>query len=756
MTFAKIAGRSKIGMGAALLVGAAAFLTTTTPMSWAQQDQPVVAAAPATVGDLTQQIWAGALKGGGRDALAPLRGIPADTANPALQKLRESNATLDANVAKWEEVRTKKLETAWKELETHLAEPEAYPSLSKALKAAVEVQLVSDKHGEILSDPRLASLINKADAFARKAEAEGEWLIAGDLYFRLNALLDEEGRYRKDARRLGDRLEMLRLYVPERMWELRSAMVKELGDKPIAPFNALGESYSRKLKGITPTMMAEAVKRSAGGQVDVEEKDGTYGRMLGGGLSAIRTLVTTQDLQRVFPSIGDTDARQKMLAFLDEQIGTLNTLGSRVADSHFINLINNLQRVNAESIKLPSEALMHEFGNGAMAELDEFSAIIWPDEKAKFERMTQGEFTGVGVQIQLDPDSQAIKIVTPLDNTPAQRAGIHAGDIIKGINGESALGLTLNQAVDLITGPKGTPVSITVERAGQELPPFSLLRAVIPVYSVKGWKRTGPREDEWDWFIDPENKIGYVRLLQFTDDTTAKLHAAISEMKKTGLNGLVLDLRFNPGGLLTQAISVSNTFVEKGVIVSTTSGEKQEARASRQRVKDIPIAVLINEGSASASEIVSGALKHYADIGEIRAVVIGKRSFGKGSVQNVWPLENQTNPPALLKLTTQYYKVPSDSPEGYILHRRPGAKTWGVDAHMEVPMLPDQIADAIKLRQDADVVPIDETGQVMKDAPVPPDPNRLLTEGLDLQLQTALVMLQSQAVGQASPRASLN
>ncbi|MBC7772396.1 MAG: S41 family peptidase [Pyrinomonadaceae bacterium] len=750
MRFAKIARRFMMSsaLAATVLTSSALLFTSPTVMA---QGQPV-AIAPATVGDLSARIWDGALSGGGRASLAPLSAIPAETANPALQRLRESNTALEANFKKAEEVRASKLAEAWKDLEARLAEPEAYPSLSKALKAAIEIELLAPDRMIAIKDPRMEKLVAQADAFARKAEKASDWLIASDLFFRLNAFLDEEGRYRADVTRLSNRLEMLRLYVPQRLWELRNAMMKDLGEKPIAPYNPLGESYAGKLKGIDDAMMTIAIERSAKMQVD--HTPTTYGTMLVGGLDAIENMVTTQDLQRVFPEIGNTDARQKMLDFLDQQRTSVAALGKDVNYRTMTGLVNSLSKTNDESVKLPREALLHEFGNGAMGTLDEFSAIIWPDEKARFDRMTQGEFTGIGVQIQVDPDSQAIKIVTPLDDTPAQRAGIHAGDIIKKINGESAFGLTLTQAVELITGPRNTPVTVTVEREGKDLD-FPLIRAVIPVVSVKGWKRLGPKEDQWDWFIDPENKIGYVRLLQFTDDTTLKLKGAIEEMQKSGLNGLVLDLRFNPGGLLTQAESVANAFIDKGVLVSTTSGDSKSATASLQLVKDIPVAVLINEGSASASEIVSGAMKHYADTKQIRAIVIGTRSYGKGSVQNVWPLD-APRPTALLKLTTQYYKVPSSNPEGYILHRRPGAKSWGIDSHLRVDMLPDQIADAIKLRQDADVVTIDETGLAIKGATPPPDPMKLITDGIDLQLETALVVLQSQVVGQSSPRASLD
>jgi carboxyl-terminal processing protease len=476
--------------------------------------------------------------------------------------------------------------------------------------------------------------------------------------------------------------------------------------------------------------------------------------MVVGGLGAVRTMVTTPDLQSVFPGLSETEARERMLKFLDEKIGRLSVENAAMNKYELLSLSRDLIASNERTIKIPQNSLLHEFGNGAMAQLDEFSAIIWPNEKARFDRLTQGEFFGVGVQIQFDKDAQAIKVVTPLDGTPAQKAGVHAGDIIKKINGESALGLSTNQAVDLITGPKGTRVNLTMERNGEEKE-FELERDKIPLASVKGWKRTGPREDDWNWYIDEDDKIGYIRLLQFQEDTTDMLRAAVKSMQQTGgLNGLILDLRFNPGGLLREAHSVANAFVEKGTIVSTTGGERLRAQADRQLIHDIPVVVLINEGSASASEIVSGAIKHYADQGQIKAVVVGARTFGKGSVQNVVPLREDGS--ALLKLTMQYYKIPTADGQGYILHRRPGASTWGVDAHMKVEMLPDQIAEALKLRQDADVLVIDESNKVVQGAEPPPDPEKLLKDGVDLQLQAALVLLQSQVPGQKAPQARLD
>jgi carboxyl-terminal processing protease len=278
-----------------------------------------------------------------------------------------------------------------------------------------------------------------------------------------------------------------------------------------------------------------------------------------------------------------------------------------------------------------------------------------------------------------------------------------------------------------------------MERTGQDMD-IALNRDRIPLKTIKGWKRTGARDDDWDWFIDPDNRIGYVRLTNFQEDTTRDLHRAIDAMKAKGVNGLVLDLRFNPGGLLTQAVSVANTFIDDGVVVYTEAAggvrtDTQRAIRTQQRLRDVPIVVLINEGSASASEIVAGAMRHYADQGKLRAMLVGQRTYGKGSVQNVLNLSANS----MLKLTMQYYFLPN----GICIHRREHAKSWGVDPHLAIEMLPQQTSDALTLRQDADSPQAWMQNEAGKEAP---NPDKLLTDGLDLQLESALFILRSQAV----------
>ncbi|MBX3357290.1 MAG: S41 family peptidase [Phycisphaeraceae bacterium] len=728
----------------ALLAGCIAWSVVAPASLIAQTSAPTTVASAASsraATDVANRVWAQALAGNGDAALDVVRSLPAESADPTLVHLKTLPDQYDLHLVKQAQARDERLATLQKELDEQLAKPQSATTLSEALKTTVEWYMLSLDKSKVLSDPRIEKLVAAADTSAKAAEAEGDWLTANELFVRLSLLFDEQGRYRDDVKRLGHRLSMLRLFVPQRFWEMRNQQRIASGKDPLPPYNALGEDYAEKLKGVSLSLVETAINRAAEQHVDrarIGRRD-----LLIGGLEFVRTMVTTTDLNPVFPGLADAQARTRMVAYLDDKINDLSTNAARYSRYEVPKLITDLLTVNSETVRLPETAVLREFGDGAMSRLDDFSAIIWPDDLARFERMYQGKLKGIGVQIQMDEATQLIKVVTPLEGTPAQRAGIRAGDLIKKIDGQAALGLSLNQAVELITGREGTKVNITMERDGDEVD-FNLVRAVIPIRSVKGWKRTNAREDKWDWFVDPENKIGYIRLLQFQEDTTNELNAAVREMKEQGVKALVLDMRFNPGGLLTQAVSVANFFIDHGTIVSTTGeNASEEAVARLAKLKGLPLAVLVNEGSASASEIVSGALKYYADKGDIRAVLIGDRTYGKGSVQNVFDLSRN----AQMKLTTQYYKLPS----GAIIHRLPGAADWGVSPHVTCAMLPEQISQSLTLRQDADVMPIDENGNPAPGATAV-DPSKLLTDGIDLQLEYALVLLQTQTASQPTDR----
>jgi carboxyl-terminal processing protease len=710
----------------------------------------VPAAAGAAVGGFSvqqfaQEVWSRAKTNDLEGVLRLGQVIPAEAADPTVAELSRAFAQLKGNIAKRETERAEQSAKVRAKLGELLAKDREALTLSNALKEAVELHMLAapGQKDAVLAEELVQMTIQQASIAARKAEEQGQWLLANELFGRLNLLLEERATFKADAKRLSDRLTMLRFYNPRRFYDLRNERQIMDGKKALPPYNGAGEDPFEKLRGITRAAIVQAIDRAS--DRHVERRKTTD--MLAGGLMNVRTLLTTHDLDNVFPELKNEAALGRVLAAIDAKTAELKAATQQPGSAAVDVLLADLTNVTRLSLNVPDEAVLHEFGNGAFDKLDEFSEIIWPDQVARFRRMTMGSFIGVGVQIQLDEESQLIKVVQPLEGTPAQRAGIRAGDFIKKINEESAVGMSLDQAIEKITGRDGTPVRMTMEREGREVV-FDLVRAKIPIRTAKGWKRTGPSDTDWDWFIDPANGIGYVRLSGFNDNTTRELHGAIRAMGPR-LKGLILDLRFNPGGLLNEAVTVSNTFIADGNIVYTESAggvREQTERADRdaQIVKGLPVIALINEGSASASEIVSGALRHYGRNNSIQAMVVGWRSFGKGSVQNVMPLRSRSDRPMEMKLTTQYYHLPG----GELIHRREGATSWGVDPALAVEMLPQQTTDALTLRIDADTPPEGRIARKPAEGEKPlgePEPDRLISEGFDLQLESAVLLLKTQS-----------
>ena len=276
---------------------------------------------------------------------------------------------------------------------------------------------------------------------------------------------------------------------------------------------------------------------------------------------------------------------------------------------------------------------------GMVHNLDPHSSFMTKDEHRELMMETKGSFTGIGIEMTVREG--VLTVVSPIEDTPAFKVGIKAGDRIVGIEGAPTKDMTMIEAVKRIRGPKGTKVNLTVARKGEKLLKFSIIRDVIPLLSVR------------HHLVPPD--IGYVRISNFQSSTTADLETSLEEMERDRtLNGLLIDLRNNPGGLLSQAIDVADLFLDSGVIVSTkgrrnSQNIKATARKSRT-VRTYPIIVLVNGGSASASEIVAGALQDNK-----RAIILGTRTFGKGSVQTILPLSDGAG----LRLTTARYYTPS-------------------------------------------------------------------------------------------------
>ena len=300
-----------------------------------------------------------------------------------------------------------------------------------------------------------------------------------------------------------------------------------------------------------------------------------------------------------------------------------------------------LDKINKEYVEDVNQSdAMDAAINGVLQSLDPYSTYMTPKLYESIQTETSGEFGGLGIEVSME--AGVVKVISPIDNTPASRAGVKAGDYIVKINDIQVQGKSLSEAVDLMRGPVGTDIEITVRRRGKKKAlVFKITREIIKVASVKSK------------IID--EKTGYLRLTSFNENSSSQIKDKIKEFKKNGkVENYILDLRNNPGGLLSQAIKISDFFLDNGEIVSTRSKSKYENRKWFAKKGDIlngeTIVVLINYGSASASEIVAGALKDHK-----RAILIGENSYGKGSVQSIIPLKNS----GAIRLTVSKYYLPS-------------------------------------------------------------------------------------------------
>lgn len=300
------------------------------------------------------------------------------------------------------------------------------------------------------------------------------------------------------------------------------------------------------------------------------------------------------------------------------------------------------ERVRAQYVEETTDKeLVEKALNGMLTSLDPHSAYMNEEQFADMQVTTRGEFGGLGIEVTME--NGLVKVVSPIDDTPAFHAGIQAGDYIVQLDGEPVLGLTLSEAVDKMRGKVGTKIKVTINREGAEAPiDLTIERAIIKIESVRS---------------RVEGTAGYIRITTFNQNTETGLKKAIANIQKelgSKLTGYVLDLRNNPGGLLDQAIAVSDAFLDKGEIVSTRGRHEQDTKRDNATPGDmangLPIVVLINKGSASASEIVAGALQDHK-----RAILLGTKSFGKGSVQTVIPIPGN----GAMRLTTARYYTPS-------------------------------------------------------------------------------------------------
>jgi carboxyl-terminal processing protease len=317
---------------------------------------------------------------------------------------------------------------------------------------------------------------------------------------------------------------------------------------------------------------------------------------------------------------------------------------------------------------------------------DQHTMYFPPAQREQYHQVIDGQYYGIGVFIRMN-EAGELSVQSPLEGSPALAAGIEAGDIITHAQGQVLKGLPMDEAQKLIKGPEGTLARLTLRSPGGESREVSVSRGRIDTVPVVGFKRQ--LDNQWQYFIDEELKVAYVRLTQFTHDTAERLDPLLRELSARGMRGLVLDLRFNGGGELQQAVEVADLFLQSGLIVRTFGRNSPEQAAYARgpgTLPDFPVAILVNEDTASASEIVAGALSdHYRLLRDDprKAIVVGTRTFGKGSVQEPIDMGEQ----GIFKMTIAHWYLPG----GGLVQKTDGATQWGVEPDVSVPMSEEQM-----------------------------------------------------------------
>ena len=557
--------------------------------------------------------------------------------------------------------------------------------ISSVLSAIANVSEIAseDQREQLLSDEYVHGIIQEAIDKAAEFEVEGKWLEAyTSCYYWLGAIDPNEKAYSDYAQKLYDKA-VIAASFQDNACETREERYKGVDESIfVRAIGYLDMNYVNNLD--YQQMSIKSIKRCQ-----------LLGEVMEFPLEDFKMPTENQQTETEYKKSLSVWATS--LAALLEEIELSSTEVNR---DKFLGVFENILQLNKVTVNLPQNVLIAQFSDAALSALDPYTVIVWPREVQDFEKLMTNEFSGIGVEIS--KPKGLLTIASLLPDTPAYKSGLDAGDVIEAVDGIETKDMTLTCAVSKITGPKGTKVTLKIRRPGEEeAKDVVITRGIIVVPTIRGWQRA--ETGLWHYMIDPENKIGYVRLTSFSSETSSDLEKVLDELESEGLQGLVMDLRFNSGGLLDSAVSVCEKFIEEGMIVYRVprrGGITVYEDAHKKGTHPFyPLVILINSGSASASEIVAGAL---ADKQHERAILVGSRTHGKGSVQGITSFIGGG---AQLKYTMAYYHLPSGQRvESRDAMEKLGRKDWGVGPDVKVKLTNDEIADMLEVQRDNDIL----------------------------------------------------
>jgi carboxyl-terminal processing protease len=647
-----------------------------------------------------------------------------DQADELIKKSESQPATAELSkiIAEYKQIRDQR-QSAWEdEYEKKMSRLEKFQTgqdsndindangIAAAFSAIVGVRVYANEQQrkELLADAFVRGVVIKALGRAEELEAQGKWLESLTRCYRwLEAIEPDNKAYSDYSEELLARIRLVESFKDspcetrkQRYERVEPEMLFKALD--VLSFNYVNPMDYRQMaiKAVKRCkLLAEVLKYSAidPNKLDYQISDSQMAAWSAGlsvMLEEIKESPTGLSKDK-FKSI-----LKRVIVLNNSCVKPLMAM-AKVGQEDMLSSDEKSETRSDRDTLLPSAMLIAQFTQASLSALDPYTIMIWPKGVEDFEKQMTNEFTGIGIEIS-KPKGQ-LTVGSLFLDTPAYYSGLDAGDIIEAVDGIATKDMPLGCAVKNITGPAGTQVTLTVKRPGQEkIRKFTITRARIVVPTIRGWKRN--EAGNWLYMVDDSAKIAYVRVTSFSERTTADLEKVLKQLEAEGLakGGLIIDLRFNPGGLLTAATEISDMFLKSELIVRTQPrfGIPTYASAHKRGTHpDYPIVVLINSYSASASEIVAGAL---ADKVHNRATLVGERTHGKGSVQGI---TSYPGGGAQLKYTMAYYHLPSGQRvETRDAMKKLGRKDWGVGPDVKVKLKNNELKKFVDVQRANDIL----------------------------------------------------
>ncbi len=609
---------------------------------------------------------------------------------------------------------------------------------------------------ELLSDAFVQEVIRRAIDKAAEFEVAGKWLEAyTNCYYWLMAIDPKNEGYSDYAEQILDKAAIAASFednpcetreerfqgVKKEMF-IRTIIYLDLHYVSVIDYTLMARKAIERCK-----LLGEVVGTSSRfrpvSRSEESASERTELEVLDGKTLELSEFISAQD-SFLPPDSTKLAAWSVSLGALLDEVNSASVDPTGLDKRKFLEVFEKVLSLNDATVDLPQEIVIAQFVEAALSSLDPYTVIVWPRQVQDFEKMMTNEFTGIGIEIS--KQKGLLTVASLLPDTPAYKSGLDAEDVIEEVDGLKTKDMSLGCAVHKITGPKGTKVTLTIRRPGEEkTKKITITRDRIVVPTIRGWQRADG--GKWLYMIDEEERIGYVRITSFSAGTAANLEEVLIELESEGLRGLILDLRSNSGGLLDSAVAVVDKFIEEGLIVKRQPGFGRRAIPEMAHKKkthpNYPLIILINSGSASASEIVAGAL---ADEKYERATLVGTRTHGKGSVQGI---TSYPSGGAQLKYTMAHYHLPSDQRvESREAMKKQGREDWGVGPDVEVELRSDEIKKMIEVRRDNDVL-VQANHDYLNDKPRKHTVEETLAA--DPQLEVGLLIVRSKLVQAGAP-----